>query len=174
MTTPDTPVQNVVLTGFMGTGKTTVGRLVAELFGWSFVDTDVLMEQQHGPIPSLFEEVGEVGFRAFESDIATQVAAHRSAVIATGGGLLVDRQNAAALGKTGRIYCLVADPNEILRRLDQANTPYRPLLGSGDRRARIVELLEQRAEPYSAFEQIHTDGRSPKDVADEIHTLHRG
>lgn len=172
MTAAGATPKNVVLTGFMGTGKTTVGRVLADLLGWSFLDTDQIIEERHGPIPALFENLGEAGFRALEREVATNVAARRRVVIATGGGLLMDRLNALALAETGRIYCLVAEPDEILTRLGGGDTPHRPLLGSGGRREQIVELLNERAEVYSAFEQISTNDRTPQDVANKIHGLH--
>ncbi len=81
---------NVVLTGFMATGKTTVGRLLAERLGYEFVDTDQLIEQRHGPIPAIFRESGEGEFRRLERSVADELAARRQLVISTGGRLLLD------------------------------------------------------------------------------------
>ena len=96
---------NVILTGFMGTGKTTVGRLVAERIGYEFVDTDELIEAVHGPIRRLFVEQGETRFREIERGVAARVATRRGLVIATGGGMMIDKSNVAALAATGTVVC---------------------------------------------------------------------
>ncbi|MCY4663604.1 MAG: hypothetical protein OXC00_02945, partial [Acidimicrobiaceae bacterium] len=78
--------KNVVLTGFMGTGKTTVGRILAEHLGFDFVDTDAVIESRAGPIPEIFERAGEPGFRELERSVARELAGRTGLVIATGGG----------------------------------------------------------------------------------------
>ena len=161
--------RNVVLTGFMGTGKSTVGRILASRLGFGFVDTDELVEERHGPIAAIFAGRGEAAFRAMERDIAVELGARSSLVIATGGRLMLDDDNADALGAEGRVFCLVADTDEILDRVrsDEARID-RPLLASPDPRGRIVELLADRAAGYRQFPQIETDGRSPGDIAADI------
>lgn len=163
---------NVVLTGFMGTGKTTVGRLVAERLGHDFVDTDVVIEERHGPIPTIFAEQGEAAFREIERNLARELAARTGIVISTGGRMMLDPANAEALGATGRVYCLVADPDEILRRVttDPSHIE-RPLLAGPDPRARILELLAERTPLYRRFPQVDTGGRPPAEIADEIVAL---
>ncbi len=123
---------NVVLTGFMGTGKTTVGRLLAERLGFEFVDTDHLIEADHGPIPLIFAEQGEAAFRAIESAVAVELAGRHSLVIATGGRLMLDEANAAALTATGRTFCLTAPTSVILERVLGDGTTHRPLLDGDD------------------------------------------
>ncbi len=161
--------RNVVLTGFMGTGKTTVGRILASRLGFGFVDTDELVEERHGTIAAIFTEQGEAAFRAMERDIALELGARSSLVIATGGRLMLDEDNAAALGEEGRVFCLVADTEEILERVraDESRLD-RPLLAAADPRARIETLLAERAAGYRRFVQVDTDGRSPADVASDI------
>ena len=163
------PGLNVVLTGFMGSGKTTVGRIVACKLGWSFVDTDELIEEQYGSIEAIFAERGEAAFRTLERQVAAQVATGRSQVIATGGRMLLDSANAEVLTGTGRVFCLAADANEIIRRLQACGDgTVRPLLTGDDPAKTVADLLAERAVGYSQFEQVQTAGRSPDEIAADI------
>ena len=159
----------MVLTGFMGTGKSTVGRLIARELGWTFVDTDDVIVDRHGAIEAIFETRGEDAFRALEREVAAEVAGRQHHVIATGGRMLLDAANADALTATGRVFCLVADADEIIRRL-RADTdgPVRPLLAGKDPTVAVTRLLEERAAGYGQFEQVPTDGRTPEDIAANI------
>ena len=164
-----TSLPNVVLTGFMGTGKSTVGRLLAERLGFEFVDTDTVIEERHGPIPDIFRRDGEAAFRAIERDLSAELADRSQLVVATGGGFLLDPDNAAALGRNGRVFCLVADPDEIHRRVvADADEVERPLLAVADPRRRIEELLAERRAGYSRFTRIDTGGRAPDAIAADI------
>jgi shikimate kinase len=161
--------RNVVLTGFMGTGKSTVARVLAERLGFRFVDTDAVIEERHGPIATIFAQQGEESFRVIEREVAAELAGQRSLVIATGGRLMLDPENAAALGAEAHVFCLTADVDVILGRvLADESRVERPLLRSPDPRARIVELLDERRAGYERFPHVDTDGRSPEDVAEEI------
>lgn len=163
------PRRNVVLTGFMGTGKTTVGRLLAERLGYDFVDTDAVIEAEHGPIPAIFAERGEGGFRRLERGVAADLAGRDGIVVATGGRMLVDAVNAKRLGATGDVFCLTATVDTILARVaGDGAAASRPLLAGGEVRQRIVDLLAERASAYARFTQIATDGRAPDEVAAEI------
>lgn len=158
--------RNVVLTGFMGTGKSTVGRALAARLGWEFVDTDQVIEQRYGPIATIFAEQGEGAFRRLERDVASELAERRRLVIATGGRMLVDAVNAQRLGETGDIVCLVASLDTILERVDADGAgATRPLLQGDDVRGRLTALLAERLEAYGAFHQVETDGRSPDELA---------
>ncbi|MEM9561469.1 MAG: shikimate kinase [Actinomycetota bacterium] len=160
---------NVILTGFMGTGKTTVGRLLADRLGLGFVDTDAVIEERHGPIPEIFAEEGEAGFRAIERRVAGELAERDGLVVATGGRMMLDPDNQASLGATGPVFCLVADPGEILRRVEADPSPVgRPLLAGDEPAVRLTGLLAERAPLYARFEQVATDGRTPEEVADEL------
>ncbi|WP_419837980.1 shikimate kinase [Candidatus Poriferisodalis sp.] len=162
-------VRNVVLTGFMGSGKTTVGKLVAHELGWTFVDTDDVIVARHGPIEAIFAEHGEDAFRALEREVAVEAAAGQHQVIATGGGMLLDPVNADVLTATGRVFCLVADADEIIRRLRaDVDGPVRPLLAGEDPAAAVARLLDDRAAGYAQFEQVRTAGRLPGDIAADI------
>ncbi len=163
------PSSNIVLTGFMGTGKTTVGRILAAELGFDFVDTDAVIEQRHGPIAEIFRERGEDVFRAIERDLAAELADRSRLVIATGGRMMLDPDNVVSLERRGRVFCLVAEAEEIHRRVtaDAAHVE-RPLLAGADPRARILELLAERRSGYRQFTQVVTDGRSPRAIAAEI------
>lgn len=165
---------NVILTGFMGTGKTTVGRLLADRLGYEFVDTDEVIESEHGPIADLFTQSGEEEFRRIERRVAAELAARDGLVVATGGGMMVDDQNVAALAATGMIVCLTADVDTIVDRTITPGGPVRPLLAGSDPRTRVDELLVARAHAYDRFVQIDTTRSSPIEVAEAVLELVRG
>lgn len=158
---------NIVLTGFMGTGKTTVGRLLAERLGLTFVDTDALIEERHGPIPEIFADLGEAAFRAMEREVAADLGATSGLVIATGGRLMLDGEARDALGGTGRVFCLAADVEDLIDRLSAA-AEERPLLAVDDPAEAVRALLTERAAGYRRFEQVETTGRPPSAIADDI------
>ena len=165
---------NVIVTGFMGTGKTTVGRIVARRLGYEFVDTDELIEAEHGPIPDLFAEQGEGRFRELERGVAADLAVRNGLVIATGGGLMLDDRNVSALAASGTIVCLTADVDTIIDRTITPGGRDRPLLAGDDPRTRVDELLVARAYAYGRFAQIDTSESTPAEVADAIVELVRG
>lgn len=163
---------NVVLTGFMGTGKSTVGRLLAEVLGYEFVDTDDLIVSRHGPIDQIFATAGEPAFRAIEGEVAAELAQRTGLVIGTGGGLMVARANADALERTGHVFTLVASPETIITRVasDEAGVD-RPLLAGDDVAGRIRSLLDERSAAYGRFRQVVTDDRSAAEIAAELAQL---
>ena len=161
--------RNVVLTGFLGTGKTTVGRVLAGLLGYDFVDTDQVIETRHGPSPTIFAEHGEGVFRQYERDVAEELADRGGLVVATGGRMMIDAVNAENLSATGDVFCLVATVDTILERVaPDGDATARPMLGGGDVRGTVERLLGERAPAYAAFRAISTDGREPADIAAEI------
>lgn len=159
---------NIVITGFMGTGKSSVGRLVAERLGRSFVDMDLLIEEREEcSIAEIFATKGEQYFRSLERDLCLELSAQSDLVIATGGGALIDPVNRRAMGRSGVLFCLQCDANEILRRLARAED--RPLLDVEDRRKRIEALLAQRQEAYARIpHQIETTGKTSGQTAEEV------
>lgn len=164
---------NIVLTGFMGTGKSTVGRLVAERLRRCFVDTDALIESRHGPIPAIFAEHGEDRFRQLERDVSAELAARSGLVVATGGRTMLDPANQASLGATGTVVCLAASVEQLVQRLhDEAE--HRPLLQGDDPAGRIAELLAEREAGYGRYPQVATDGRTPAEVAEAVVELVTG
>ena len=153
---------NIVLTGFMGTGKTTVGWQVADIVRWKFIDADEEIEARFGMrIPEIFAAQGEGGFRRYESIICQSLAARQRLVIATGGGMLVNPANLSVMQSTGFVICLTADPKIIQARL--GNGEGRPL-------AKDWQMLyEQRQAAYAAIpHQIDTSNREPDEIAIEV------
>ena len=136
------PASNIILTGFMGTGKTAVGREAAACTGRPFVDLDDLIVQRAGKaIPEIFED-GEPAFRALEAAVCGEMAVPAGLVIATGGGAVVNPANREALVAGGTVICLETDLETILLVLGQGDD--RPMLASPDRVACIRELLAAR------------------------------
>jgi shikimate kinase len=162
-----TPV-NIILCGFMGTGKSTIGRIVASRLGWQFADTDQVIELRQGKsIAVLFQEQGEAAFRSLESALCEEMRAWQQHVIATGGGIVLRPENRDLLVQTGLVVCLEAPAEEIFRRLQHATN--RPLLASPDPLERIKELLAARADAYAALpHHVHTVGLRPSDAANVI------
>jgi shikimate kinase len=159
----------IVLTGFMGTGKSEVGRRLAARLGRAFVDTDQLVEREAGKsVAAIFADDGEPAFRARERDAVATAAAHRDAVIAVGGGAVLDATNVARLREAGVVVCLSAAPETILRRVGDAAK--RPLLAGGDPRAAIERLLAARKPSYDAAADLTVDTteRAVEDVVEEI------
>jgi len=143
----DMAVQNIILTGFMGTGKSSVGKALAERLGRPFVDMDALIEQREGrSVRQIFEEAGEAYFRQLESDLCREIAGWRGYVIATGGGTLVNPNNLAALAGH-RIICLDCEPETLWQRLAAADD--RPMLDSADKKTRLLNLLQARQPAYA-------------------------
>ncbi len=159
--------RNIVIAGFMGTGKTSVGRRVAEMLGRPFVDTDEEIVKRVGmAIPEIFSTYGEEGFRNIEKRICRFYAAQRGHVIATGGGMLVDEGNREVMMASGFVVCLNAPPEVIRQRL-LADPEERPLLG-GD----WLALLEQRKPAYAEIPfQVDTSDKSSEQVAEELVSL---
>jgi 3-dehydroquinate synthase len=170
--------RNIILTGFMGTGKTSAGRLVAERLGWRFVDLDErIAAAARKPIPAIFAEDGEAKFRDLETAACRALIGERHVVVATGGGAVLRAANREALGAAGIVICLEAAPDAIFARVG-AHTG-RPMLGAEtgpeDRRARIAALLEQRGPAYAlAPHHIDTTGLSVDEVAGRILALTAG
>ena len=163
----NTRPENIVLIGFMGCGKSTVGRLLAQRLSMSHIDTDELIERRHGPIPRIFEEQGEEGFRVIEQNVAKELANDSGYVISTGGRFMLDPHNAALLTPGNRVFCLVADLDIIMKRVMRRRGS-RPLLAGKNPRARVEQLMAERAAGYAVFEAVPTDERPATAVVDEI------
>lgn len=162
--------KNIVLVGFMGTGKTTVGKLLAKKLVWEFIDTDDVIEKKVGMrIKTIFKKFGEPYFREVESKTAKEVGKLKNVVIATGGGIITREENIKNLKKNGTLVCLSATPEVILRRVGK--TKKRPLL-SGEK-GKVMEwiknILNQRKEFYQRADiTIDTTFLSKKEVAEKI------
>ena len=160
---------NIIITGFMGTGKTTVGKRLAAALGYDFVDTDELIVARTGQtIEEIFKEKGEAAFREMEAAIARELSEKEGTVIATGGGTMLDRDNAAALGKKGLVFCLVATPREILERLSNDPDIRRPLLDGPNPMDRVIALLKEREAGYARFRRLVTSGKSPEELTAQL------
>ncbi len=159
--------QSLVITGFMGIGKTSVGRIVAQILGREFVDMDEVLAAREGkPVPEIFESSGEEYFRARESELCAELGARDNLVIATGGGALINRRNREMFANAF-VVCLDASVDAILARLNGARD--RPLLSQGNLRQRVEELLKARQEAYARMEHhIDTTDKSVEQVAAEI------
>ena len=159
---------NIVLTGFMGTGKSIIGRQLAYRTGRTFVDLDEEIIKIHGPIAGIFEEGGEDLFRRLEREAVNNAAARRNLVVATGGGTFTDDDNVVAfLGS--QIYTLTATPAAIAERVASDGIQSRPLLADADDlEGEIQRLLDERSETYERFTAIETTDRSVEEVIDAI------
>ena len=163
---------NIVLAGFMGTGKTSVGRILAQELNMSFIDMDSIIEERAGKAISLiFAEDGESHFREIERDLVSELSNERGKVIATGGGIVVNSDNVTDFSHSGLLVCLSADPETILARV--AKETHRPLLEGDDKRKSILTLLESRRELYNAIEhQVDTSSLSIDETVSVIITMH--
>jgi len=163
--------QNIILTGFMATGKTTIGKLVAKKLQLTFIDTDDEITSRQGlTIAEIFKRFGEDAFRAMETEVAKDLASREDLVISTGGRMMLDAVNVGLLTRTGRVFCLTATADEILERVGK-NAGTRPLLAVADPKAKIIELLEQRKKGYHQFEKISTSTEDPDEIVQKIISL---
>lgn len=167
--------RNLVLIGFMGAGKSTVGRACARDLGFAFRDSDAAIEQRAGkPISDIFADDGEAAFRELETATVHSLARRSRTVLATGGGVVLDPTNVAALRETGVVILLWADTETVLARTSRRST--RPLLaGSAGPRARIESLLAQREPLYSAAADavVDTTGLPRREVVDRVLAVYR-
>jgi shikimate kinase len=164
---------NLFLTGFMGTGKSSLARILAERWRRPVFDTDALIEQRiKMTVGDFFAEKGEEAFRALERECVEHWLPEQGAVVACGGGLVTGDGMVELLKSHGVLICLFASPETILRRT--AHTSHRPLLQCENPEARVRELLARREHFYSrAGTGILTDGRAFSDLADAIERLYR-
>lgn len=166
MTSGSDRASNLVLAGFMGVGKSTVGRIIAARLRLVFVDTDAEIERRAGrTIAQIFAQDGEAAFRRLEAQVCQEVAAGRDQVIAVGGGALLDESTRRAFAQTGLIVCLTASLDAILARV--GDDPARPLFSAD--RAQLAALYAARAAHYAALPHtVDTTARTPAEVAGEV------
>ncbi|HSK07628.1 MAG TPA: shikimate kinase [Acidimicrobiia bacterium] len=162
------------LVGMMGTGKTSAGRLAAERLGVPFIDVDQEIATDRGAeIPEIWSGLGEEGFRELETASIDRVAGSR-AIVATGGGAVLDPANRRRMRETGTVIWLKTPPDVLAARLDSSGG--RPLLeGHPDRGGRVAALLEERAQAYddAADYELDTSELSVEEVAMRIEVLWR-
>lgn len=160
--------KNIILTGFMGVGKTSVGMRLAKDLGYAFVDTDTLIEaDQKITIAEIFSTFGEPRFRDVETRIILQVLEDGGQVVSTGGGAVIRDENRAAFKKAGLVVCLTARPEVIFERIKHET--HRPLLQTPDPLTKIRELLAGREKFYHQADLIiDTSEKSVDDAVREI------
>ena len=163
-------IRNLALIGFMGTGKTSVGRLVADQLHFSLLDTDDVVEARAGKsVSEIFEQEGEPAFREYERRVVEEISTRTKTVIATGGGLPTNPANLESLKGHSLVVCLWASADKIWERVRHQR--HRPLLNAPDPPAKIRELLTARGPCYREADiLVNTDTRSLKEVAQ--HVLH--
>lgn len=161
---------NYALYGFMGVGKSVVGRALSEITGMTYVDLDEeIVERTGKTIPEIFEEGGEEAFRKIERATTQEIAARDGLVIACGGGTILDADNLSSLKHNSRLVLLTAEPEIILKRIE-AEGDVRPLLNGEEKLHRIKSLLEARNSAYiqAAELVLDTSGMTPMKVAEKI------
>jgi shikimate kinase len=166
-------IRNLALIGFMGTGKSAVGRLVADIMHFTFLDTDQVIEARAAkPIAYIFEQEGEPVFRNWEKRIVQELTTRQKTVIATGGGLPAGEGNLDSLKTHALVVCLWAGPEKILERTEHAN--HRPLLQGPEPLAKIRSLLAEREPAYRRADVlVNTEWRSVREVALQVvHQFH--
>jgi len=159
---------NIVLTGFMGTGKSVVARELAKILHWPVIDTDAEIEKETGKkITEIFSRYGEDYFRQIEQRVIRRLSRRDNQIIAVGGGAVIKRANRQNLRRHGLIINLTASPSTICRRL--AKDRSRPLLNFPGRKEIIQKLLARREKYYRINNlRINTDRRSPRQIARAI------
>jgi shikimate kinase len=161
-------IQNIALIGFMGTGKSSVGRMIADHLHFTFLDTDELIESRAGKsISAIFSEDGEAAFRKMEATVVAELASRKRTVISTGGGVAAGPGNLENLREHALVVCLWASPEKIWERV--RGQTHRPLLREADPLAKIRELLAAR-EPFykKADVLLNTELRSVREVVQQV------
>jgi len=161
-------MKNIYLVGFMGTGKTAVGEILAKRLAKKFIEMDAVIEEKQGfKIADIFAKEGEAYFRNLEKTLLGELSKREGLVISCGGGLICDQENLKLLKETGVVFALKASVSTIYQRTkDHA---HRPILNVGNPQEKIKQLLKERA-PYYAQAQhsIDTDNLSPEEIVDKI------
>ncbi|MCX7024717.1 MAG: shikimate kinase [Spirochaetes bacterium] len=163
---PDGRERTIVLGGFMGTGKTTVGRIVADRLGRKFVDADLEIQAAEGlDAAAIFRERGEAAFRSAEARVCRELAGRSGLVVATGGGALLDPETLARFAESCLVIRLDCDPDGISRRI--GGDASRPLLASGP--DAVPRLLAGREAAYARMDlSVDTTRLSPEEAAEEV------
>lgn len=160
--------ENLILAGFMGTGKSTIGRIVATVLSMPFIDTDEAIEEMAGErITEIFANSGEAVFRKLEAVVCLEAAIYGGHVISTGGGALINEDTREALTNSGLLICLDASLEQIMHRISSVD--HRPLARDKER---LAALYEARKPLYDSF-PIHVDttGKEREEVAAEVIAL---
>lgn len=163
--------RNIYLAGFMGTGKSTVGRELARVTGRKFVDLDLELERRIGmPIPRIFEEHGEPWFREQERNLSLEMAETANRVVATGGGTLMVPEVFDAFQASGLLVCLYTRREDLIQRLERSDR--RPLLRGGDVPAKVDRIMAERAAIFERIKiRVDTTELTPMETARKIADL---
>ena len=161
-------ITNIALIGFMGTGKTSVGRLVADLLHFDYLDTDEMIQAATGKtITEIFQNDGEKAFRALEEKVVDEIGHRQKTVVSTGGGLPANSENVSKLKTHALVVCLWASPEKIWERVK--NQTHRPLLHDPDPQKKIRDLLAARGPFYKKADVLlNTEVRSLREVALQV------
>ena len=164
--------KNLILCGFMGSGKSTIGRLLSEKLGARFIDTDTYIEQKEGmPISEIFRQYGEEYFRSREREVCEELSQLQKTVISTGGGTLLNEDNMKALKKNGIVFLLNVSSRTVLTRLRNDTT--RPLLQQEDKEKAVKMMLSSRTPLYNrAADYVIDAEESPRKVCLKIISIY--
>lgn len=160
---------NIVLIGFMGTGKTTVSRALKDALMMDMVEMDQMIAEREGmSIPEIFKTYGEAYFRDAETSLLIELQGRKNVVISCGGGTPLREVNVAEMKKNGKVVLLTAEPETIFERVRDSHD--RPLIENNKNVSFIAELMEQRRPKYEAAADIvvHTDHKSAEEICGEI------
>ncbi len=164
-------MDNYVLIGFMGCGKTTIGKKLAERTGMEQLDTDALIVQKAGmPVTEIFHREGEQGFRLRETQLLEGLvrSGRENAVYSTGGGIVMQEENRNLLHRLGTVVLLEITPEEVIRRLGKDTT--RPLLQGEDRMKKVRTLMARRRAAYESCADltVEVSGKTPEEITEDI------
>ena len=160
--------KNVILTGMMGSGKTTVGKELATVLNYDFIDLDEVIENKYGKITDIFSQKGEKYFREIETQELKKFENQSNFVLSTGGGVILKDENIKILKDLGQVFYLSAKSETIYNRIK--NQRHRPLLNTQNPKNTIEEILSKRLEKYEkSGEKIITDNKNAKEIAGEIY-----
>ena len=160
--------KNVILTGMMGSGKTTVGKELAAVLNYDFIDLDEVIENKYGKITDIFSQKGEKYFREIETQELKKFENQSNFVLSTGGGVILKDENIKILKDLGQVFYLSAKSETIYNRIK--NQKHRPLLNTQNPKNTIEEILSKRLEKYEkSGEKIITDNKNAKEIAGEIY-----
>ena len=166
-------MKNIVLMGFMGAGKTTIGKKLAKALGYEFIDTDEWIEKEQGrKISDIFAEDGEAAFRDMETDLLKHLQESKEKfVLSIGGGMPVREENRALLRNLGIVIYLKTSKEEIIRRV--SGDKNRPLLQGGDLEEKVTNLMNAREQIYveTAHAEVITDRKNPSEVVENIMSI---
>lgn len=167
---------NLIITGLMGTGKTTIGKEVAKRLGCNFIDTDEYLNKKFGSAKKILNQPnGDKIFSEIESKIANELSLRKNLVISTGGRFMLNQNNIELLKNSWYIVCLSADLNDLVERLLKAKLDtYRPRFFNAKNKLELMKKLDIQSNPfYSQFDNIHTSGVHIKQITDQLENMYK-